>query len=118
MKAVILFRDEDAARLLEREIQALGNAGDTVVFPDPGKALLYLEQYPADMVFLDIDDGADWQSLCGMVKFADRGIYLVLLSGSPLNAVKAFEAGASDFLSKPVDRERLKRAIKRCAWTG
>jgi len=118
LKAVILFRDEEAARLLERKIQTLGNAGDTVVFPDPGKALQYLEQYPADMVFLDIDEGADWQSVCGMVKYVDRRISLVLLSGSPLNAVKAFEAGASDFLQKPVEREKLERAINRCARTG
>lgn len=118
MKAVILIRDGNTARLLERQIQAPGNADETVIISDPGKALRYLEEHPADAVFLDIDGEADWQSICGMVKYADKRICLVLLSGSPLNAVKAFEAGASDFLSKPVEREKLERAISRCARTG
>lgn len=118
MKAVILIRDGNAARLLERQILELGNADETTVIADPGKALQYLEQYPADMVFLDIDGEADWQGVCGMVEYADRRISLVLLSGNPLNAVKAFEAGASDFLFKPVERERLAKAIGRGARTG
>lgn len=118
MKAVILFRDEDAAQLLEQQIQSLESVGDTVVFPDSGIALQYLEQHPADMVFFDIDGEADWQSVCRMAKYADRRISLVLLSGNPLNAVRAYEAGASDFLSKPVERERLAKALGRCARTG
>ena len=118
MKAVILIRDGNAERLFERQISALGNTVDTVVIPEPSKILQYLEQHPVDMVFIDIDDEASWQGVCGMVKYTDKKICLVLLSGNPLNAVKAFEAGASDFLSKPVERERLESAISRCRQTG
>lgn len=118
MKAVILIRDGNVGQLLERQIRALESSNETIVIPDPGKVLHYLEAHPADTVFLDIDGEADWQSVCGIVKYTDNRINLVLLSGNPLNAVKAFEAGASDFLCKPVERERLAKALERCARTG
>ena len=117
MKVVILIRNENTARLVERQINALGNAVDTVVIPDSGMILRYLEHHTTDMVFLDIDGEADWQNVCGMVKYADKKIGLVLISGNPLNAVKAFEAEASDFLSKPIKQERLEIAIRRCGLT-
>lgn len=118
MKAIILIRDENAARLFERQIQALGNFCDTVVIPDSDRVLQYLEEQPTDAVFLDVDGESDWQSICRKVKFADKRISLVLLSVSPLNAVKAFEAGASDYLPKPVEREKLERALGRCRRNG
>ena len=118
MKAIILIREKTAACLLESQIQMLGNMHETVAFPDTGKALQYLEENPANAVFLDVDEETDWQSFCGKVKYADKKTELVLLSGNPLNAVKAFEAGAFDFLPKPVERERLAKAIDRFVLTG
>jgi DNA-binding LytR/AlgR family response regulator len=116
LKAVIFIRNGATARKFKRQICTLGNAADDIiVFPDPGQALRYLEKFPADAVFLDIDDAADWQNVCERVKYADRRIRLVLLSGNPLNAVKAFEAGASGFLLKPVEAERLAKMLGRCA---
>lgn len=118
MKAVILMRDVNDARLLERQIQILGTAAETVVIPEPGRFLRYFEEHLADAVFFDIDGEVDWLSICEMVKCVDSRICLVLLSGNPLNAVRAFEAGASDFLSKPVEPERLAKAINRCVRSG
>jgi len=115
LKAVILIQERKAACLLESQIQMLGNMHETVAFPDSRKALQYLEENPADAVFLDVDEETDWQSFCGKVKYADKRIELVLLSGNPLNAVKAFDAGAFDFLPKPVEPERLAKAIDRFA---
>lgn len=118
LKALILIRDENAACSLESKIRTLGNAYETVAFHNPGKVLQYLEWHPADAVFLDVDEETDWQSFCGKVKYADKRIELVLLSGNPLNAVKAYEAGAFDFLPKPVEPERLAKAIDRFALSG
>ena len=118
LKTLILIRDENAACALESQIRTLGNAYETVAFSDSGKALQYLEENLADAVFLDIDGETDWQSFCGKVKYADEKIELILLSGNPFNAVKAFEAGAFDFLPKPVEPERLAKAIDRFALSG
>lgn len=118
MKAIILIRENKEACLLGNQIQRLGNMHETIAFPDTGKALQYLEGSSADAVFLDVDGEPDWQSFCGRVKYADKKIELVLLSGNPLNAVKAFEAGALDFLPKPVEPERLAKAIDRFVLCG
>ncbi len=118
MKAVIIIREKMVACLLGSQIQMLGNMHETVAFHNSGKALQYLEGNPADAVFLDVDEETDWQSFCGKVKYADKKIELVLLSGNPLNAVKAFEAGAFDFLPKPVEPERLAKTIDRFALSG
>ena len=118
MKAVILIREGNAASLLKCQIMMLGSTHETVAFPDPGNALQYLERKPVDAVFIDIDGETDWQRVCGMVKYMDEKINLVLLSRNPLNAVKAFEAGASDFLTKPVKQARLAKAIDRFVRAG
>ncbi len=118
MIVLVLIRDENDARLFERQMQTLVNAEEIVIIPDTDKALQYLEAHPADAVFIDIDGESDWQNICGMVKYADRTTSLVLLSSNPLNAVKAFEAGASDFLPKPVEWKRLVKALGRCARAG
>lgn len=118
MTAVILIRDGQIARLLERQLKALRSDCAVVILKEPGKALRHLEDTPADAVFLDIDGEADWQGVCGMVKVAARNTSLVLLSDDSLNAVKAFEAGAADFITKPVEHKRLEQAVLRCARVG
>ncbi len=113
MKAFILIQDENAADFLRNQMQMLGNTDKAVAIRDPARVLRYLERHPTDAVFMDIDGETDWQSVCEMVKYTDQRIKLVLLSSNPLNAVKAFEAGASDFLPKPVEQSRLAKAIER-----
>jgi len=113
LKAVILNREENAASMLKRQIMMLGSAHETVIFPNPDNVLQHLERNRINAVFFDIDGETDWQSVCEMVKYMDESIKLVLMSRNPLNAVKAFEAGASDFLPKPVERERLAKTIDR-----
>lgn len=116
MKTIVLSRNDKTAEAIGKQLTSAGIADkdEIVTLSDAGGNLSFFEQHPADIVFLDIDDNqTDWQSLCGMVKYTDSRIWLVLISGNPYAAVKAFEAGASDFLFKPVGQDQIERTIKK-----
>lgn len=79
------------------------------------EALLRLQQFPADMVFTDLQmpfmDGIE---LMTEIKNRYPYLFVLILTGldSTSQAVKAMKAGAYDYLLKPLDFDMVERAIE------
>lgn len=120
---VLIVDDEPLARLrlaaLVRECtdpscQVAGEAGD------PASALAWLAEYTADVMLLDIQmPGASGVQLAARLRedaaFAGRCGAIVFVTAHGEHALRAFELEATDYLTKPVRRERLQQALKRAA---
>ncbi len=69
-------------------------------------------EYEIDLLFLDLDlRGEDGFEL---LKSATAGVFhTIVVSGYAERAIEAFEYGVIDFVSKPYDEERIKKALER-----
>lgn len=117
----ILFIDDDAdiqkaARmLLERRGMRVVGA------PDPDTAWTRLAEQPVDMILLDLNfargrtSGEEGFAMLGRLIAADRDAVVVVVTGhSGINvAVQAMRAGASDFVIKPWNNDKLIATVER-----
>jgi two-component system LytT family response regulator len=110
---VALADDEAVAR--KRLVRLLGELPDVqvVLVSESGDALLAeLDGAPADVLLLDIQmpgiSGIETQARLG-----PDAPYVIYVTAHPEHAVDAFDAGAVDYVLKPVDETRLARAIER-----
>lgn len=112
MRALIVDDEAPARRKLRRmlgafaDVEAVGEAAD-------GRAALSLAaQLQPDVIFLDVQmpefDGFDVAA-----SLPDPGPALVFVTAFDRHALKAFDTHACDFLLKPVEPQRLGRAIER-----
>jgi len=87
------------------EIEVVGTATSV------SAAVTLLETFHPDVVFLDIS----MPQRCGMALFASvhADIRIVLVTAHNDRALEAFEAGAFDYILKPVTAARLSRTIER-----
>lgn len=115
IKAIIVD-DEDSARdvlhnLLLRfcpEVEILAKCENI------SQAVEAIKNSPPDLVFIDIEmpNYAGYE----IVKFFDRiSFEIVFVTAYDKYALRAFEIAAMDYLLKPVDIERLKKAVQRVA---
>ena len=115
MSATLLIVDDE-----KNTRDGLRNALDTefevYVAPDADGALATLESVPVDVVLTDLRlGGADGMSLIErIVKKANPPICIMMTAyGSVDTAVEAMKRGAYDFVTKPVNIDRLEILIKR-----
>jgi len=77
------------------------------------EAIAYLQSQPVDLLFLDVQmpkiDGFDVVERVGLQHLPP----IVFVTAYHEHAVKAFDVHAVDYLTKPVDAERLARALGR-----
>lgn len=110
---VVIVDDEDLARARLRRLLA-AHADVEVVgeLRDPRRAMASLAELAPDVALLDVRmpgrDGFDVAAALG-----GRPCAVVFVTAWSDHAVRAFEAGAVDYLLKPVDAERLARALDR-----
>jgi len=92
---------------LDSEIEIVGECGSGL------KALLEIRGRKPDLVFLDVQmpecDGFDVLELLGR----DLPAAIVFVTAYDQYALRAFEAGALDYLLKPFDNARFERALGR-----
>jgi two-component system, LytTR family, response regulator len=113
MRALIVDDEPVARRVLREELEALENI-EIVGEADNGSTAL--EQIAAsrpDVVFLDIDMPV--MSGFELLNRLTSGHLpaIVMVTAYDQHAIRAFEAGAVDYLLKPISQQRLVQALER-----
>jgi DNA-binding LytR/AlgR family response regulator len=113
MKTLIVDDEPIARRILREELELL--PGITVIgeAADGSEALQKIGELEPDLVFLDLQmpvmGGFD------VVRGLDgrSSPVVVMVTAFDQHAIQAFEAGAIDYLLKPIRQERLRKSIER-----
>lgn len=119
LKALVVD-DEAPARSELRFL--LGEAGGVEVVGEASSAAEALQLIKAisyDVVFLDIDmPGLSGMQLAEALGKAERAPAVVFVTAHSEHGAQAFEVEATDYLVKPVEVPRLRRAIERLTPAG
>jgi two-component system LytT family response regulator len=114
MLRVIVIDDEPPARRL---LSRMCNSHEAVDVVGTGASLaeanLLLETLAPDAAFLDINLGMGQPDGFAVLRADPSPFDFVLVTAHADHAVRAFDHGAADYLLKPVEPERLTRAIDR-----
>lgn len=110
---VLIADDEPLARQrLTRLLQAMTGVEMAGECEDGAQVLKWVEQGGIDVVLLDVQmpglSGTEALSL-----WPKDGPKVIFCTAHDTHAVKAFEEGAVDYLLKPVEAARLKKALER-----
>jgi DNA-binding LytR/AlgR family response regulator len=98
----------EAIRLLVEDIPALGLSGS---FGDAESAGNFLLDHPVDLVFLDIRmPGTDGITFARTIR---DNTLVIFTTAYPEYAVDSYELDAVDYLLKPVEPERFKKAVSK-----
>jgi two-component system LytT family response regulator len=112
MRALIVDDEAPARNKLRRMLRTFDDVEVVGEASDGGAALTLAAQLHPDVIFLDVQmpevDGFDVAA-----SLPDDGPALVFVTAFDRYALAAFDTHASDYLLKPVEPERLERAIKR-----
>lgn len=111
----MLVVDDDRAHVerLENLLRATGTFGVLHTAADVSLAIERIREREPDLVFLETNMMREsGLSLLKLVTTATTA-EVVVISANPQHAVEAFDAGALDYVLKPVNSERLQRAIGR-----
>jgi DNA-binding NtrC family response regulator len=109
MKTILIVDDEKSVRDSLRMILKYARY-EVEIAEDGAKALAILESHPIDIVLLDIKmPGMDGIEVLEAMMKKNPELPVVMISGHGTieTAVEATKKGAFDFLSKPLDRDRL-----------
>jgi two-component system, LytTR family, response regulator LytT len=117
---ILIAEDESVtARRLERMVhEILGVRVESMAVKESlADAEEYLFEKPIDLLFLDLNlNGEDGYDL---LKLAAAGSFqTIVVSANSDRAIEAFKYGVLDFVPKPFDLERLKRALERASIKG
>ena len=119
-KASILVIDDNKSILSALEILLIPEFGDVTLISNPNQILQELRKKEYNLVILDMNftagiksgnEGIYW---LGKIKEANPDISVVMITayGDIDIAVKALKAGASDFVVKPWDNEKLLATLR------
>ena len=112
---ILIVEDEAlAARRLKRMVEELlgARAASVAVTSSLADAEKYVAENPVNLVLLDLNlNGESGFEL--LKRLAAGAFHTIIVSASLDQAVTAFDYGVLDFVPKPFDRERLKKALDR-----
>ncbi|MEP6873805.1 MAG: response regulator [Burkholderiales bacterium] len=112
MRALIVDDEAPARNKLRRMLGMFSDVEVVGEASDGGTALALAAQLRPDVIFLDVQmpevNGFDVAA-----SLPDHGPALVFVTAFDRYALQAFDTHAADYLLKPVEPERLERAIKR-----
>jgi two-component system LytT family response regulator len=113
MRAYLVDDERLAVQRLSRLIAESGRAEVAGATTDPQEALEFLHGHDVDVLFLDIQ----MPGLSGFELIAqlNRPPAVVFTTAYDAYALSAFEANAVDYLLKPIEADRLVRALDKVA---
>jgi two-component system LytT family response regulator len=109
MRAYLVDDERLAIERLKRMLEATGRVTVVGTAIDPEAALDFLRSHAVDVLFLDIQMPA----LTGfeLLERLDTGVAVVFTTAYDRYAVDAFGVNSVDYLLKPIEAERLDRAL-------
>jgi two-component system LytT family response regulator len=109
MRAYVVDDEKLAVERLTRLLQATGRVTIAGSATDPVAALDFLRAHAVDVLFLDIQ----MPGLTGfeLLERLDRQPLVIFTTAFDRYALNAFEANSIDYLLKPIEPERLDRAL-------
>jgi len=113
LKALIVDDEPIARRVLREDLEQLPNV-EVVGEAENGKdALLQIEKLKPDTVFLDLQMPVMSGFEVARNLTGKNAPVVVIVTAFDQHAIQAFEAGAIDYLLKPVNEARLRTAVER-----
>jgi len=109
MRAYLVDDESLAVKRLTRMLQATGRVDIVGSTNDPQTALEFLRAHPVDVLFLDIQ----MPGLTGfeLLNRLDAQPMVIFTTAYDRYALEAFDVNSIDYLLKPIDPERLDRAL-------
>ena len=113
MCSVVIKADEFEEKTISKVLNEF-EENEPVVFNNFSQAKEFLEEHIVDVVFLNIvGQKACWEAQCDLIKSIDRVTKIVLISDNRMDAVKAFDIDALDFLLVPISESGVNRVARR-----
>ncbi len=114
MRALVVDDEPLARRVLREELEATEGIAVCGEAEDGIDALSKIEALNPDVVFMDIQmPGVNGLEVVRRYRGGEHLPVFVLVTAFDEHAIRAFEAGAIDYLLKPVSQERLALAIEK-----
>ncbi len=106
---VIIDDQKTCSRILEKIILSLDETLKTIIFAIPEEALLWLEEHTPDLILSDFKmpnmNGVELtRQIRKIPHCADIPLMIVTIMNDKQTRYDALEAGASDFLTRPIDQ--------------
>ncbi len=114
MRILIVEDEAVAARGLEKLLREI--YGKEITSLKMERSLVgsecFLEEHSVDLVFLDLNlDGREGFDL--LRNIIAESFHTIIVSGMTEKAIQAFEFGVLDFVPKPINKERLTKALQK-----
>jgi two-component system LytT family response regulator len=114
MRALIVDDEPLAGDELEALLRETGAISIVGKCANALEALSVVRRERVDVLFLDVQmPGVSGLELLGMIDDEDRPRHVVFVTAHDEFAVEAFEKSATDYLLKPVEKERLAKTLER-----
>lgn len=116
MSMKVLIADDEllARKRLERLLQSIPNVELAGECQNGDEVLEAIRDQPIDVVLLDIQMPG-LSGLDAMALWPAEGPYVIFCTAHPDHALAAFDAGALDYVLKPVEQARLQKALDRAS---
>lgn len=111
LRCVAIDDDPLALALTKNHIQAIENLTLLQVFEDAIAAVEYLSKHPVDLLFLDVD----MPEISGIELYHSLAVkpMVIFTTAHKGFAFEGFELNAIDYLLKPIDFPRFKKAVQK-----
>jgi len=112
---VLIVDDEPVARkILREELDSIGDVEIAAEADNGLRALDLIAEHGPDLVLLDLQmPGMGGLDVVRQLKHGAHVLSIMIVTAYDKFAIQAFEAGAIDYLLKPVGQERLTEAVER-----
>lgn len=113
MNIIVVDDEELAVRSVRRELLKIVPDADIRTFSTPSDAILYLEDHPCDVLFLDIEMGTD-NGVAMAATFRTRypRMNIIFVTGYSEYTGEALNLHASGYIMKPVTERKLRKELE------